>query len=148
MKSLINRLFPPKIHKESVLAAIVHAEAKTSAEIRVVLVHHVVTDAIAEAVKEFETLGMNKTLHRNGVLILLAPKSRKFAVIGDKGVNALCGSTFWQEIVKTMQTAFRAREFTAGLVEGIHQIGLFLAQHFPPHSKLGNELPDDIVERS
>lgn len=147
MKALINRLFPPKIDKERVLEAIAQAEARTSGEIRVVLVHHAVTDPIAEAVKEFQKLGMHQTLHRNGVLILLAPKSRKFSVIGDKGVNDLCGQEFWGGTVKTMQEAFRAREFTRGLVEGIGLIGELLAQHFPPEADAGNELPDDIVER-
>jgi len=147
MKFLFNRFFPPKINREPVLAAIAEAESRTSGEIRVVLVHHTVTDSISEAVKEFQKLGMQNTKHRNGVLILLAPKSRKFAVIGDKGVNELCGGTFWQEIVNAMQTAFRAREFTDGLVGGIQQIGTLLSQHFPPEADRGNELPDDIVER-
>ena len=147
MKSLINRLFPPKIDRDRVVAAIAEAETKTSGEIRVVLVHHTVDDSVAEAVGEFQKLEMHKTLHRNGVLILLAPKSRKFAVIGDKGVNELCGGTFWQDIVKTMQLAFRSRKFTSGLVEGIQEIGLLLAKHFPPQAGAGNELPNDIVER-
>ena len=147
MKALINRLFPPKIDKERVLKAIAQAEARTSGEIRVVLVHHAVTDPIAEAVQEFQKLEMHKTPHRNGVLILLAPKSRKFSVIGDKGVNDLCGQAFWGGIVKTMQEAFRAREFTRGLVDGIGLIGELLARHFPPQTNAGNELPDDIIER-
>lgn len=147
MKSLLNRFFPPRINRDRVLAAIAEAESKTSGEIRVVLVHHSVTDSIAEALKEFQKLGMHNTKHRNGVLILLAPKSRKFSVIGDKGVNERCGGAFWQEIVKAMQTAFRAREFTNGLVEGIQHIGTLLSQHFPPEADSGNELPDDIVER-
>ena len=147
MKSLIYRLFPPRIDRDRVLRAITEAEAATSGEIRVVLVHQAVTDAMAEAVKEFQKLGMQNTRHRNGVLILLAPKSRKFAIIGDRGVNERCGGPFWEATVKTMQTAFRARAFTDGLVEGIAQIGALLAQHFPREPDEGNELPDEILER-
>ena len=147
MQSLINRLFPPKIDRDRVLAAIAEAETNTSGEIRVVLVQHSVTDPVAEAVAEFQKLGMHKTMHRNGVLILLAPKSRKFAVIGDKGVNEICGGLFWQSIVNTMQLAFRSRKFTSGLVEGIREIGRLLAHHFPPQADTGNELPNDIIDR-
>ncbi|MEI6712685.1 MAG: TPM domain-containing protein [Verrucomicrobiota bacterium] len=147
MKNWLHRLFPPKINRARVLHAISQAESKTSGEIRVVLVHHKVDDPIAEAVKEFQKLGMEKTVHRNGVLILLAPKSRRFAVIGDKNVNELCGLVFWQEIVKSMKEAFRTREFTRGLEEGISRIGALLAQHFPPEKKNDNELPNDIVDR-
>jgi uncharacterized membrane protein len=147
MKALINRFFPPRINRERVLSAIEAAEATTSAQIRVVLVHHPVTDAITEAVREFQNLGMQNTPHRNGVLILLAPKSRKFAVIGDSGVNSLCGGTFWQDTVREIQTNFRARNFTLGLVEGIARIGALLAKHFPVEPGGGNALPDEIVER-
>jgi uncharacterized membrane protein len=147
MKNWLQRLFPPKIQRDRVVAAISSAEANTSAELRVVIVHHAVDDPIAEAVKEFQKLEMDKTIHRNGVLILLAPSSRKFAVIGDKAVNALCGQTFWQDIVKTMREAFRKRRFTEGLEQGIREIGALLASHFPPELRNTNELSDDIVDR-
>ena len=38
--------------------------------------------------KGFETLAMHKTELRNGVLFYLATDDRKFAILGDGGINA------------------------------------------------------------
>ncbi|MEI9960475.1 MAG: hypothetical protein WDM76_04875 [Limisphaerales bacterium] len=45
-------------------------------------------DSVAVAQKEFIRLGMAKSPERNGVLIFVAPRTHKFAVIGDVGVHA------------------------------------------------------------
>ena len=57
---------------------------------------HEPDDAIAAAQAQFAALGMDKTAERNGVLIYVAPRVRKFAIIGDAGVHTRCGDEFWQ----------------------------------------------------
>jgi len=136
----------PKIDHPRVVAAIGEAERKTSGEIRVVLSRRKVAEPVAEAQRQFERLGMTQTAARNGVLILLAPRSRTFAVIGDTGVHEKCGDLFWTELAAAMTEHFKRGDFTAGLVHGIERAGALLAEHFPRQADDRNELPDEIEE--
>lgn len=146
MKKWLQKLFPPRISRENVESAIALAESRTTAEIRVAIVHTPVDDPVDEAMREFQKLGMDQTAQRNGVLILLAPDSRKFAVIGDLNVNKVSGGEFWHQIVAEMKAHFKRREFTHGLVHGIGRIGDFLAIHFPRQGPGTDELPNQVVD--
>lgn len=135
----------PPIDHARVIAAIQSAEGRTSGEIRVVVSPQKTEDPVALAQREFERLGMTRTATRNGVLILLAPKTRSFAVIGDTGVHEKCGATFWSDVAAAMTAQFKAADFTGGLVLGIERCGDLLAEHFPRRGDDRNELPDEIA---
>jgi uncharacterized membrane protein len=113
------------------VAAIRDAELKTSGQIRVLVSHKSVTDPVAAAQAEFNRLGMAKSPARNGVLIFVAPRVHKFAVIGDEGVHAQCGEQFWKDLAEAMTVYFRRSEFTEGLIHGVNKAGELLARHFP-----------------
>ncbi len=135
-----------KIDHPRVVAAIGEAEKKTSGEIRVVVSRRKIVEPVAEAQKQFSRLGMIATSHRNGVLILLAPRSRTFAIIGDTAIHEKCGDAFWHELTTAMTVHFKRGDFTAGLIHGIDRAGSLLAEHFPRTSDDRNELPDEIEE--
>ena len=61
---------------------------------------------------------------RNGVLFYLAISDRKFAIIGDAGINAKVPEGFWDEIRELLEKHFREEKFTEGLVEGILMAGI------------------------
>jgi uncharacterized membrane protein len=132
------------IDHDRVIAAIQAAERRTSGEIRVVVSPEKTEEPVALAQREFERLGMTKTAARNGVLILIAPATRQFAVVGDAGVHEKCGDTFWSEVAAAMAAEFQRGDFTAGLVLGIERCGTLLAEHFPRTGDDKNELPDEI----
>jgi uncharacterized membrane protein len=136
----------PPIDHPKVVAAIQAAERRTSGEIRVVVSQAKTDDPITLAREEFERLGMTRTAARNGVLILLAPATRRFAVIGDQGVHEKCGDAFWTELADAMSGHFQRGDFTAGLTYGINQAGELLAHHFPRSPDDRNELPDDVTQ--
>jgi uncharacterized membrane protein len=139
MKEFFNQL-----QHDDIIAAIRQAEEKTSGEIRVFISHKNVTDPVAAAQAHFEKLGMTKTRHRNGILIFVAPRARKFAVIGDTVVHQRCGDAFWQALAAEMTGHFKKSDFSAGIIHAIRKAGDLLAAHFPPHPGDGNELPDEI----
>jgi uncharacterized membrane protein len=139
MKAFLNQL-----QHDEIIAAIRAAEKKTSGEIRVFISRKNVTDPVAAAQTEFEKLGMTKTHHRNGVLIFVAPRARKFAVIGDTAVHQRCGDAFWQALAAEMTSHFKQSNFSAGIIHAIQKAGDLLAAHFPPKPGDGNELPDEI----
>lgn len=141
------REFLNKIEHDRIVNAIRGAEAKTSGEIRVFVQRGKLdTDPLPVAQKKFHRLGMDKTRGRNAVLIFVAPRAQKFAVIGDRAIHEKCGEAFWQSLVNEMRKHFRSEKFTEALIHGIAHIGAALATHFPQRSISSNELSDNVVE--
>ena len=141
-----HRAFVRQLAHECIHAAIHAAEAKTSGEIRVMISHRRAPGPVAAAREAFLRLGMQRTRHRNAVLLFVAPRSRTFAVIGDEGVHAKCGDEFWRELAAAMTGHFKRSAFTDGLVHGVERAGELLAAHFPREPGDRNELPDGVVE--
>ena len=123
--------FSKHVRHDEIIAAIRAAEQKTSGEIRVSISPKHIDDPVAAARIEFMRLGMNASRERNGVLIFVAPRSHKFAVIGDEAVHAKCGDAFWRKLADAMTGYFRKSEFTPGIIHGVQTAGDLLAEHFP-----------------
>jgi uncharacterized membrane protein len=141
------REFLSKLEHDRIVHAIRDAESKTSGEIRVYIQRGKLNaDPLVLAQRKFQRLQMHKTQERNAVLIFVAPRAHKFAVVGDKAIHEKCGEEFWQRIVDGMRTHFANEKFSHALVEAIREIGKVLAAHFPKRSASPNQLPDQIVE--
>jgi len=129
------------------MKAIHEAESKTSGEIRVLVQRGKLnSDPLVAAQRKFHRLGMHKTHQRNAVLIFVAPRVHKFAVVGDNAIHEKCGDEFWQLVVEKMRTHFLTENFSDALIEAVKEIGTVLASHFPKTLGDTNELPDDIIE--
>lgn len=129
---------------DQIRAAIKEAEETTSGEIRVHIETSVAGNVLDRAAWIFKRIGMHNTAERNGVLYYLAVTNRKFAVIGDEGINARVKAGFWDEVKVLLEEHFNDGKFTEGLVKGILLTGLQLKEHFPHRKNDINELPDDI----
>ncbi len=142
---MTHRAFIKSLDEERLLAAIREAEARTSGEVRVFISSHATDDPFGTARAHFHRLRMDRTRHRNAVLLFLAPHSRNFAVIGDTAIHAHCGDAFWQGIAAAMTTHLRAGDHTAALLHALDAAAEKLALHFPPDPE-GNtdELPNTI----
>lgn len=125
------RIFSKNLHHANIVAAIREAEANSTGQIRLLISPRHVEDAVAAAQKEFTRLRMDQSPERNGVLIFVAPRARKFAVIGDQAVHARCGDRFWKELAEAMSGYFRQGDFSTGIAHGIQKAGELLAAHFP-----------------
>lgn len=136
----------PPIDHPRIIAAIGEAERRSSGEVRVLIARQKTADPLAAARAHFERLGMTQTRARNGVLILLAPASRNFAIVGDTAIHEKCGDPFWRLVAAAMELHFKRGEFTEGLLHGIERAGALLAEHFPPDPNDRNELPDTVEE--
>lgn len=130
--------------KQTILDAIIRAEKDTSGEIRVHIENHCGGDVLDRAAFLFKHLKMNETALHNGTLFYLAVKDRKFAVIGDAGINAVVEENFWESIRRSMTEHFKRSEFTVGLIKGIETTGKKLKAHFPYSNNDVNELSDEI----
>lgn len=132
------------IQQKSIVLAIENAELNTSGEIRVHLESKCKGEPKERAIQVFELLKMHETNLRNGVLFYLATDDRKFAIIGDEGINNLVGDLFWDDIRNLMLLEFKKEQFSVGLCQGIELTGLKLKTHFPHQKDDQNELTNDI----
>ena len=138
------RNFFTKAQQEDIRQAIMNAELDTSGEIRVHIENTCTGDTLDRALVVFSKLGMEKTASRNGVLIYLAVKNRKFAIIGDQGINDVVSENYWDSIKNRMVNYFRENHFTEGLVGAITETGHQLKKYFPYQTNDKNELSDEI----
>jgi uncharacterized membrane protein len=138
--------FFSRFDSERIVAAIAAAEGRTSAELRVHVTKRIPEDLDLRALRRFHVLGMSRTEHRNGVLIYIAPRARKFRILGDEGIHAKAGDDFWKGVASVMEAHFRKEQFTEGVIVGIGLLGEELARHFPRAKDDKNELPDTIDE--
>lgn len=130
--------------KIQITHAIKMAELDTSGEIRVHIEETCREDVLDRATFVFGKLRMHKTKLRNGVLFYLAIDDRKFAILGDTGINVKVPKNFWEEIKETCFSFFSNNQFSEGLSEGIRMAGKQLKEHFPYEKDDINELDDDI----
>lgn len=131
-KRMRTKEFLSKIEHDRIVEAIREAEAKTSAEIRVYVQRGKLDgEPLSAAQNRFRKLGLHKSALRNSVLIFVAPRAHKFAVVGDEAIHEKCGEELWQRIVDRMRDHFRNERFSDALVDAIQDIGGPLANHFP-----------------
>lgn len=137
--------FVDGLDRDRIMSAIAEAERQTSGEIRVHVQKSVRSlDIRTVAERTFERLGMTKTALRNGVLLFIAGDDRKFAILGDRGINDKVPPGFWDEIAAKLTIRFKNGEFTDGIVEAVTSAGSRLNEFFPRATDDVNELPDDI----
>lgn len=136
--------FFTKAEKEDIILAIKNAELDTSGEVRVHVDKTCKGDPKDRAAQVFKQLKMHKTELRNGVLFYLAIQNRKFAILGDTGINQHVPENFWDDIRDTLLDYFRENRFAEGLAKVIGMAGHQLKKHFPYQKDDVNELPDEI----
>jgi uncharacterized membrane protein len=126
-------------------SAVKSAEENTSGEIRVHIENRCKGEAIFCATNAFHKLGMHKTELRNGVMLYVAVRDKKFAVIGDEGIHKHVPSGFWDLVRDKMGEHFRQEKFTEGICEGIAMTGLELKKYFPLSASDKNELSNQVT---
>jgi uncharacterized membrane protein len=137
-------LFFSKAEKQAIIQAIREAEKKTSGEIRVHLERKARDNFYEHAKEIFNKIGMTKTKERNGVLLFIGLASRRFAVLGDQGINEKVPEDFWKDIAAQMQSDFQEDHFAKGITRAITAAGEQLREYFPYERDDINELSDEI----
>ena len=140
---MVNSFTNAEIRK--IADAIADAELETSGEIRVHIEPRLKGDALERAVLIFRRLKMDRTKERNGVLILIALKSRAFAILGDVGISEKAPPDFWNITRDLMQAYFREDRFLEGVIAGVHKAAESLRTHFPHRRDDTNELSNDVT---
>jgi uncharacterized membrane protein len=131
--------------KEKVIAAIKQAKLNTSGEVKVHIEEHCPeSDPFERAKQVFQYLSLDTTAQRNAVLFYLAHGDRKFAVLGDVGIDQVVPPNFWESTRDTLRMYFTQNDFSGGLQMGIKEAGFQLKKYFPYQNNDINEISDDI----
>jgi uncharacterized membrane protein len=131
--------------QQRIRAAVEGAERHTSGQLRVCIEKTCSEDVLDRAARYFHKLDMHKTKHRNGVLIYVATVGRKFAIIGDAGINKVVPADFWDSTKEDMLEHFKLGDLVEGITTGLEIAGDHLQKFFPHNVDDNNELPDAIA---
>lgn len=128
-----------------IIDAIRAAERVTSGEIKVHVEGRCLGgDPLKRAQELFTRLGLQRTRERNGVLIYVAVRDRRFSLLGDTGINEEVGSQFWKEAADRMTIAFRRGAFGDGICGAIQSISQRLQKRFPRAADDKNQIDNEI----
>jgi uncharacterized membrane protein len=134
--------------EQEIIEAIRVAEKNTSGEIRVHIEKSSGKDPLLRAKEVFHWLKMDNTKEENGVIIYVAVNDHQFAIYGDRGINKVVPSDFWNTTKEIIQSHFKQKKIKQGLVEGILKAGEELQKHFPWQHSDTNELSNEISKGS
>ncbi|TDW44253.1 TLP18.3/Psb32/MOLO-1 phosphatase superfamily protein [Flavobacterium sp. 270] len=136
--------FLTKQEEQEIVDAICMAENNTSGEIRVHIESTTSKVHFDRALEVFHELKMDQTHLKNGVLFYFAVKDKNFIICGDKGINDLVASDFWDITKDKMTAQFKFGNFKQGIVDGILCAGEQLKKYFPWSEGDTNELSNEI----
>lgn len=158
LKRLIKHLSSPgwwarRAFRADDLAAITdavrRAERQTRCEIRIAIEASLPLGALLgkrtsreRAGELFQTLGVANTREANGILIYVQLVDRQVEILADRGIARGIAADTWTAICHTMEMAFAACQYRAGMLEAIRQISDLLTEHFPANGDNPNELDD------
>lgn len=125
-----------KQERDEIAKAIAAAEGGTTGRIAVREIPDRSIDAFERAKREFGRIGLQRHEHANAALILVAPKARRFAIVGDRALHDRVGDAFWTDLVKESQPFFARGETQAGILYAVARLGGALRAHFaePPEA--------------
>ena len=131
--------------RERVAAAVATAEARTSAEIAIVITPYCWGDIHHKAARLFRKHGLHQTRRHNAVMIMVVTKNREFLIYGDRGINALVGPDYWWDVRDELAEFLQRGQAADGLIAAVARIGEKLATHFPKGNDDTNEVADDVI---
>lgn len=99
----------------------------------------------ARAHQLFLEQGATETRDRSGVLLYLSELEHRIEVVADRGIHERVGAECWKRVVEDVVSGIRRGTPVAGVLAAIDDIGVVLAEHFPPRPDDQNELPDQVV---
>ncbi len=131
--------------QQRIARAIARAEKRTSGEICVHVTPKCDDDVMETAKRKFQELGLCNTRRRNAVLIYIAYSDRKFAILGDSGIDKAVPGDFWHTEKETLARYLADHRQVDGLCEVVRQIGDSLAAYFPADREDINELSNEVT---
>ena len=122
--------------------------AQLPASVRFALVPgRVKTDRVEDRAIELFKVGAElRTRGRTGVLIYLSMQEHRAEIVADEAITAKVEPEEWGKAMADMLAEIRQGQMAEGIVAGVRDVGVILAEHFPRADDDTNELPDRLIE--
>lgn len=130
--------------RDTLIEAIRGAERGNRGEVRLHVEARCKGDALVRAEQLFSEL-CQETRGETGVLLYVAPSSRKVAVWAGEGIHGAAAPTFWRSVTDAVAAGFATGDRVGGLARALDEIGVLLRAHVPGDDTAGNELPDQVT---
>ena len=137
--------FIPSEGQRRIADAITAAERHTTGEICVHVTPRCRGDVMKRATRTFNRLHLYTTKRRNAVLIFVAYDDRKFAILGDTGINDAVPEGFWDGEVEELGRYLKAGRPVDGICAIIARMGERLSEYFPGERDDENELSNEVT---
>ena len=129
---MLPQTFHAQIDKPRLVAALADAQRNTHGRIYVYVSHRPITDAMASAQQRFHKLGLSRLHeHRASVLLYFAPKTHKFAILGEKAIHERCGEAYWTSLAEKLSQDLKTGDLMPALLNAIASLKETLEAHFP-----------------
>jgi uncharacterized membrane protein len=126
-----------------IVQAIAEAEKATTGEIRVHLSRRLWDpDPYGRARRLFAEYGMTRTAQRNGVLLYINLRKRRFALVGDEGVHQTVGQKYWEDLAQALHEDLMSTHIENAVAIAVRTIGATLQRFFP--ADLDSQNPDEL----
>lgn len=129
----------------TLVEVIQEAENLSTGEIRIHIDANTESNFAQKAWKVFQSLEMQKTQERNGVLFYINFEQKYLTVIGDKGIHQKVHQQFWDDIHDEMTQGFAQQIYFETIKKAILKTGVELKKYFPIKGENPNELPNEIT---
>lgn len=136
--------FIPLDGQRRIAQAITEAERRTSGEICVHATPHCLGETLPQAQAVFNAKGLFRTRRRNAVLIYIAYRDRKVAILGDEGINQQVPDGFWDEALQLLTYHLKRHSPVEGICATVALIGEQLKGLFPADREDINELSNEV----
>lgn len=97
------------------------------------------------ALDQFMAHGIHQTKGKTGVLVFVSLAEHMIEIVADGGIHSKVAKTIWGDTIAKMLLKTKQGQLGSGLADGIDDIGVILAAHFPPEEDDVNELTDSVV---
>lgn len=136
--------FIPLEGQRRIAQAITEAERRTSGEICVHATPHCSGETLPQAQAVFNAKRLYRTRRRNAVLIYIAYRDRKVAILGDEGINRQVPEGFWDEALQSLTYHLKRHSPVEGVCAAVALIGDQLKELFPADRDDINELSNEV----
>lgn len=132
--------------------AVAQAEQHHAGEIRVIIEGHLPLHIALRgstrirAKQLFAEYGVWDTAYNSGVLLYINLCERTVEIVADRGINSFVDDAHWITICHNMTALLSQKQYAAGVIQGIEQVGQILEQYYDHQIKdLGNELDNSAI---
>jgi uncharacterized membrane protein len=136
--------FLTKEEKKALVTCISETEMLIEGEIKVHLEEKCIGAVNLRAFEIFQGLELYKTKNRIGVLIYVAVKDQKIAIIGDEGIHKVVPDNFWDSTLDGIISYLKKGDNLSALEYGIKEVGRKLQEFFPSTDDNKNELSNEL----